>query len=189
MAYRDPQAKAEYQRRFRAKKHAERYGPNAGPQTGRHKRRRPDTLDELIKRTIPVPFSGCWLWLGGLNANGYGVAPWRRGRGSTLAHVATYSKTIGPVPDGLEIDHLCRVRCCVNPDHLEAVTHKINSQRGECGKNTGKIMRSRTQCKRGHSLSGENLLITSNGGRRCRSCVRQQSQDRRRQRARNISKT
>jgi DNA-binding XRE family transcriptional regulator len=66
----------------------------------------------------------CWVWAKTQNEKGYGVMV--RDRAYRAAHVVYYEKTHGPVPAGLEIDHLCRVRACVNPSHLEAVTHKEN---------------------------------------------------------------
>lgn len=72
---------------------------------------------------------GCWLWTGSLSADGYGVML-RRGPGrSNYAHRFAYETFVGPVPEGLELDHLCRVRACVNVEHLEAVTHVENLKR------------------------------------------------------------
>lgn len=84
--------------------------------------------------TQPEPMTGHWFWTGGMAARGYGrFYRWVRSDGSVryccFAHHASYWLFKGPVPDGLEIDHVCRVRDCVNPDHLEAVTHRVNMQR------------------------------------------------------------
>lgn len=106
---------------------------------------------------------GCWLWTGHTNAKGYAV--FGRGDGSTkvcLAHVFSYEHFVGPVPEGKELDHLCRVRRCVYYGHLEAVTHLENVRRGD---NYHK-----THCKYGHELTGENVVLTARGYRNCRMC-------------------
>lgn len=90
-------------------------------------------------RVSPEPNTGCWLWLGIVNHGGYGIVSMNsRNQG---AHRVAYKLFIGPVPTGLHIDHLCRVRCCVNPAHLQAVTQAVNNQRNQ-----------KTYCKRGHEL-------------------------------------
>lgn len=81
-------------------------------------------------KILPEPNSGCWFWMGGLSERDYGVIYLERGR-SIRAHRIAYEMTRGPIPEGLVIDHLCRVHCCVNPDHLEAVTQGENVRRGE----------------------------------------------------------
>jgi hypothetical protein len=70
------------------------------------------------------PNTGCWLWSGALNEFGYGITGSKRW--GYLAHRASYARFVGPIPEGLELDHLCRVRRCINPDHLEPVTHREN---------------------------------------------------------------
>lgn len=77
-------------------------------------------FDSLIS---PEPNTGCWLWLGTLSDNGYGIYAHRR------AHRIAFEQMKGGIPPGLDLDHLCRVRCCVNPEHLEPVTRKENCRR------------------------------------------------------------
>src|SRR4051812_35687163 len=86
----------------------------------------------LYNKIFPEPMSGCWLWTGALNYNGYGTYSWAEedGRHTYLAHRLVYIIERGPIPDGLQLDHLCRLRCCVNPDHLEPVTSGENARRG-----------------------------------------------------------
>ena len=80
------------------------------------------------KKIEVVTESGCWIWTGALSKNGYGNVHIRPK--NMVAHKAVYLLLRGPVPEGLDLDHLCRVRCCVNPYHLEPVTRFINLQRG-----------------------------------------------------------
>lgn len=122
----------------------------------------------LTDRISPEPNSGCWLWTGpdGGHARQYGRA-WFNGR-LMPAHRAVLSAMCIAVPDGLEPDHTCRTPCCVNPDHLEMVTHQINTHRS-----TSPIAANvlKTHCKNGHELAGSNLMI-SRGKRCCRECYR-----------------
>jgi HNH endonuclease len=111
----------------------------------------------------------CWLWTACLNSAGYGEFCDRRCR-SRLAHRVAYELLVGPIPAGLTLDHLCRVHNCINPAHLEAVTMRVNGLRGD----SPPAMNARkTHCKRGHEL-GSN--------RQCRVCIRQRTNEIRRQR-------
>ncbi len=106
----------------------------------------------------------CWLWTASLfTQSRYGllkVSDTNRG-----AHVVSYELVVGPVPAGLELDHLCRVRHCVNPSHLEPVTHQENARRGIYGM--------QTECLRGHNLMDPaNLVPNKRGVRQCRECVK-----------------
>ena len=112
--------------------------------------------------------SGCWIWTGDKTPNGYG-------RYSGIgAHRISYELVVGPIPEGLQIDHLCRVRLCVNSDHLEPVTAQTNVLRG-----TGfpAIHAQQTHCKRGHEFTEANTRITTKNQRRCRTCHRDHSRE------------
>lgn len=117
-----------------------------------------------------IEFGGCWMWIGARNSRGYGCVGNGKG-GSELTHRGAYELLVGPIPEGLQIDHLCRVIECCNPEHLEPVTQLVNIQRGS------RAMK--THCKRGHPLSGDNLRIAkARGGqtrRNCRTCQRERT--------------
>jgi hypothetical protein len=109
---------------------------------------------ERIMATVDIREDGCWIWTASLDRSGYGrfffSSPTR------LAHRASYELLVGPIPDGLEIDHLCRVRCCVNPAHLEPVTAKENNRRKELALGIGVFA---THCKHGHEFTPENTYF------------------------------
>lgn len=115
----------------------------------------------------------CWEWTASLTHDGYGR--FRLGTKTPVAHRVAWEMLVGPVPDGLTLDHLCRNRACVNPDHLEPVEPNINWQRGQT---PSRRMARRTHCDRGHALSGENLRMRTDGGRRCLVCWRDYLQSR-----------
>ena len=85
-------------------------------------------MKNLLNKVEKLPWSGCWIWMGALSANGYGNIHVRPK--NIVAHRYFYEYAKGPVPSGLDLDHLCRVRCCVNPDHLQPVTRSENLRRG-----------------------------------------------------------
>lgn len=114
-----------------------------------------------------VDASGCWLWLGFLNDHGYGQI---QDRGvASYAHRWSYQTFIGPIADGLQIDHLCRVRSCVNPNHLEPVTPLLNNRRGE---SPWSVNARKTHCIRGHEFTAANTRVSRQGWRSCRQCER-----------------
>ena len=116
---------------------------------------------------------GCWIYDGYISTTGYGMRSYM-GR-PTQAHRAYYRHYIGEIPEGNELDHLCRVRSCVNPDHLEPVTRLENSRRGEGGRARAAQMRAKTHCAQGHAFDQDNTLIAKNGWRRCKACMAAQN--------------
>lgn len=123
------------------------------------------SIAERIRANSRVnPETGCWEWTGPLWM-GYGRTSVKHR--TRKAHRVAYEIWKGPIPEGMTIDHLCRVTHCVNPDHLEAVTLAENIHRGNGIATTNAA---KTHCLRGHPLSGSNLRITKRGGSLCRVC-------------------
>lgn len=116
---------------------------------------------EILKRARQT--DGCWEWSGARLASGYGSVRFM-GKNRVVHHV-TWEQERGPIPAGLDLDHLCRNRACFNPDHLEPVTRTENLRRGANGFGlTG-------QCRSGrHEITEDNLYIGPRGGRACREC-------------------
>ncbi|MHB8484087.1 MAG: HNH endonuclease signature motif containing protein [Nitrospiria bacterium] len=125
-------------------------------------------LQKFIEEgSIPVTESGCWLWLGYDNGEGYGRTRLPDGGKLFYAHRLSYEAFIGKIPKGLQLDHLCRVPSCVNPKHLEPVTNRENTIRGTAGD----WQLAKTHCPQGHPYSGDNLVLVKNGkGRACKIC-------------------
>lgn len=119
-----------------------------------------------IARRIVLDEHGCWIWTAADNGVGYGVAYFEERMQCT--HRITYKVIVGPIPEGLKLDHLCRVPACCNPDHLEPVTHRENVRRGNAG---GHYWAALTHCKRGHPFDEQNTARRS-GRRHCRACAR-----------------
>lgn len=108
----------------------------------------------------------CWEWYGNKIHIGYGV--FGLNYRHMLAHRVSYELFREKIPNGLVIDHLCRNRCCVNPDHLEVVTQQENARRGETGKNNQ--YSKKTHCPQGHPYDEKNTWIDKNNYRYCRNC-------------------
>jgi hypothetical protein len=135
--------------------------PRSGP-------RRP-VLERFMEKVAEAP-TGCWLWTAKCNNRGYGM--FGIDRKMRTAHRVSYEIHVGPIPPGMDIDHLCSVRHCVNPTHLEPVPHRENLLRG-----TGfaAVNAAKTHCPHGHEYTPENTYANPNpqGGRICRTCKRE----------------
>lgn len=139
-------------------------------------------LERFEEKVMVDPNSGCWLWTRGLNPGGYGSFFYEK-RPSIQAHRAAYLLYVGPIPSGMELDHLCRMRSCVNPNHLEPVTRQENLRRG-IGPTLKKAeFDAKTHCPKGHKYTQENCRIQkiAGGFRRyvCRECLRNYKRARR----------
>lgn len=121
-------------------------------------------IDPLAR--FSVVETGCWIWNGPIDDNGYGR------QGKLLAHRLLFEITEGPICKGRELDHTCRVRACVNPDHLDPVTHAENVRRGIVGEVNRERQLSKTHCKRGHEFTPENTGRDHRGDRYCKKCQR-----------------
>ncbi len=132
---------------------------------------KPTTIEKFLRYVQkPEDPTACWIWCGWTNPKGYGKTS-----NSGLAHRVSYELFREPIPEGLEIDHLCRIRNCVNPDHLEVVTHRTNVIRGTMIDVNSAKQRAKTHCPKGHPYSEENTYISgANKSRHCRTCRREQ---------------
>jgi hypothetical protein len=109
----------------------------------------------------------CWRWAGAHGGGSYGTISLKPYHRTVYAHRFAYEHFIGPIPEGLEIDHLCRVQDCVNPAHLEAVDHRTNLLRSD---NFTARQARQTHCKHGHEFTPANTYVDRRGRRYCRPC-------------------
>lgn len=123
-------------------------------------------LERFIEK---VDMTGdCWLWTAYIDRDGYGLFGVATGQ-TVRAHRWFYEQSVGPLPPGEPLDHLCRVRACVRPSHLELVTTKINNERGERAQ--------QTHCVNGHEFTEANTYVKPNGCRQCRRCHHDREKD------------
>lgn len=122
---------------------------------------------QRLMRRVDKRADGCWQFTGRLNPDGYSRVHLGRGKPGVQGHRLAYEVLMGPVPDGLDLDHLCRNRGCVNPAHLEPVTRQVNLLRGQT---ITASKAQQTHCIHGHAFTPENTYIKRNGTRQCRAC-------------------
>lgn len=127
--------------------------------------RKRNTVERLLKLYVHKTET-CWEWTGAIAMNGYSKT--KLNFKYTSGHRAFFEHYKGPISPGLQIDHLCKNKRCVNPEHLEMVTPRENSARSPGTIST--INRHKLECNSGHLLSGDNLYMTPDGRRQCRSC-------------------
>jgi len=126
-------------------------------------------LDRIIAKLDAT--GDCWLWQGATH-RGYGQVGSGGKRGPVLyVHRAMWELLVGAIPEGMQLDHLCKVTRCCNPDHLEPVTPAENTRRSSAGKATGARNRAKTHCPHGHPYDATNTRVTTRG-RACRACDR-----------------
>lgn len=140
-----------------------RYGPKPQPPLER--------FWPKVNKNGPTPrhcqdLGPCWEWNGARGRGGYGCFSIPPSRG-VLAHRWIYKTLVGPIPDGLVIDHLCNNRCCVNPAHLKPCTTLENNLRAD--RSAVRFPR-KSHCSRGHEFSPSNTYVTKQGFRKCRAC-------------------
>lgn len=141
------------------------------PHHNRKASRRGAGLRERIERSVRVDDGGCWRWQLRKDRDGYGRLA-VLGCSTNLAHRLAYMAWIGEIPVGLDVDHLCRVRDCVNPAHLEAVTRKVNLARIPPESVVHRGQSAKTHCPLGHPYDELNTRINRKGHRLCKTCAR-----------------
>lgn len=117
--------------------------------------------EERFMAKVEPDENGCWIWQRWLSSDGYGYV--KLDGKTQIAHRVAYEHLVAPIPEGMTIDHLCRVKACVNPAHLEPVTSRENVVRAAS---------TRTHCPQGHEYTAENTRTTAQGWRVCRICQR-----------------
>lgn len=126
-------------------------------------------IEERFFERVQEPFdvqNDCWMWTGSKTGNGYGQV-WLNTKEKEAAHRVAYKMFVGPIPEGFHVDHLCRNRLCVRPDHLEPLSAHLN---------IGQWHRARTHCRKGHPYDRENTryrLREDRIYRQCRICDRE----------------
>lgn len=124
---------------------------------------REQSIEERFWSKVDVrEIDECWPWTAYITPKGYGRF-WT-GKTTQYAYRVAYEMRVGEIPTGLELDHLCHNRSCVNPAHLEPVTHEVNIARSSNAL--------KTHCKRGHEFTSETTYLKKGGGRQCRACDR-----------------
>jgi hypothetical protein len=134
---------------------------------------KPGYEEKFWQRVNKTPY--CWIWTAGIRSTGYGA--FYNGYRHTSAHRSAYELLVGPIPEGMVLDHLCKTRICVNPDHLVPVSNRENVLRGDGPTALNAI---KTHCNQGHAYTPENTYNRPGGkGRTCLTCRREWDKRRR----------
>jgi len=126
---------------------------------------RKSVRERLFANALINRETGCWEWSAAKDRYGYGR--FKIGRKKVKPHRVAYELVMGSIPEGLQLDHLCRVRHCINPAHLEPVTNTVNSLRGT---SPMAVNAAKTHCPAGHEYTPENTYLRAKGWRACRKC-------------------
>src|SRR5262245_9618721 len=127
-----------------------------------------NTLQRLETRVEKITESGCWIWMGPVNRDGYGKVGMNHKH--LRRHRAFYEGLVGPIPSGMQLDHVCLVRCCVRPDHMRLATARENTLAPGSEAIT-KRLGAKTHCPQGHEYSPENTYVSKGPRRHCRACA------------------
>lgn len=159
------------ERRIWCNAHYKRWKRHGDPLAGRVQVQQGDPVERFwgkVNKAGPLSdhrtdLGPCWLWTGYLTPRGYGTYTLGSGEDARWAstHRVAYELTVGPIPEGLELDHLCRTPACCNPLHLEPVTGDENMRRTR-----------KTYCIRGHRQEGDTVYVSPKGARQCRECMK-----------------
>lgn len=144
-----------------------------GKPIGKHRNTDQELRRRILNSVEPCPSSWCWIWMQALDISGYGVA-WD-GQKNHKAHRLAYEVFRGSIPENMQLDHVCQLRSCANPWHMEPVTPAVNTMRSN---GPAAINARKTHCKRGHEFTKSNTHIDRKGKRVCRSCYKIKRQNR-----------
>lgn len=152
--------------------HYMRWHTHGDPTVVLKKKKRDDqTVAEWFLTFVDKPESGCWEWTGFKDRNGYGK--FNALEGEQLAHRAAYRLFVGEIRKDLTLDHICRNRGCVNPEHLDCVSHSENMRRSPLWKGTKNA--AKTHCRKGHPYDATNTFRYRDGRRDCRTCMNERN--------------
>lgn len=129
------------------------------------------SAEERFWVKVDKQVGGCWIWTATCSTNGYGQF-WSEDRVNVPAHRQAYEFEVGTIPSGMVLDHLCRIKSCVNPDHLEVVTQSENVLRGLASRGQGDT------CRAGHPRTPDNTHVRKSGERYCMTCKNERDRDR-----------
>lgn len=153
-----------------------RYSQRVGWSSTRRMGLAPGTVEWLWQRISPCPNTGCWFWDGATDIKGYGCTGVKR---TTGAHRLAFMLLRGEIAPDKQLDHLCRVPCCVNPDHLEPVSISENVKRGVGPAMRVAYCKAITSCPQGHEYTPTNTRYSKKRERSCRTCERHRARNRR----------